>query len=113
MTNDPARTMLFALTLCLGSMAQTKEPVKTRILVLCTGNSARSQMAAGCLRSFDDRLQVFSAGTNPAARVNPKAIQVMREMGIDISGGMPKNVRQFVDQSFDYVITVCDDADKN
>jgi arsenate reductase len=87
--------------------------VKKRILVLCTGNSARSQMAQGILQHLDPRLEVFSAGTAPAERVNPHAIQVMREIGIDISGGHPKSVTQFLDQSFDYVITVCDDADKN
>ncbi len=86
---------------------------KKRILVLCTGNSARSQMTEGFLRSFDARLEVYSAGTNPAPRVNPFAIQVMREAGIDISGGVPKKVNQFIDQPFDYVITVCDDADKS
>ncbi|MDQ2945874.1 MAG: arsenate reductase ArsC [Acidobacteriota bacterium] len=84
-----------------------------RILVLCTGNSARSQMAAVFLKSFDAGLDVYSAGAEPAARINPHAVQVMREAGIDISGGTPKSVKQFVSQSFDYVITVCDDADKN
>jgi arsenate reductase len=88
-------------------------PGKKRILILCTGNSARSQMAQGILQHLDSRLEVFSAGTAPAERVNPRAIQVMREIGIDISGGHPKSVKQFLDQSFDYVITVCDDADKN
>lgn len=86
---------------------------KRRILVLCTGNSARSQTSEGFLKSFDGRLEVFSAGTRPAPRVNPFAIQAMKEVGIDISGGAPKKVDQFIDQSFDYVITVCDDADKS
>src|SRR5437016_4247938 len=93
------------------SVAENK-PAK-RILILCTGNSARSQMAAAFLKSFDARLDVYSAGTEPAAGINPQAIQAMREVGIDISGGHPKSVKQFVSQSFDYVITVCDDADKN
>ncbi|MCX6613902.1 MAG: arsenate reductase ArsC [Acidobacteria bacterium] len=84
-----------------------------RILVLCTGNSARSQMTEGFLKSFDKRLEVYSAGTNPSARVNPFAIAAMKELGLDISGGTPKNAKQFVGESFDYVITVCDDADKN
>lgn len=84
-----------------------------RILVLCTGNSARSQMAEGFLKSLDSRLDVYSAGTQPAGRVNPYAVRVMREVGIDISGGVPKSVDQFVGQAFDYVITVCDDADRN
>lgn len=81
-----------------------------KILILCTGNSCRSQMAEGFLKSFDPELEVYSAGTNPSDAVHPKAIQVMKEVGIDISGGYPKNVDQFLDQSFDYVITVCDNA---
>lgn len=81
-----------------------------RILILCTGNSCRSQMAEGFLKSFDTDLEVYSAGTNPASRVHPKAIEVMKEIGIDISGGFPKTVDRFLDQSFEYVITVCDSA---
>lgn len=81
-----------------------------RILILCTGNSCRSQMAEGFLKSFDDNLEVYSAGTKPAEKVNPNAIRVMKEIGIDISNNYPKDVEQFVDQSFDYVITVCDNA---
>ncbi|RMD99414.1 MAG: arsenate reductase ArsC [Calditrichaeota bacterium] len=81
-----------------------------RILILCTGNSCRSQMAEGFLKSFDDRLEVYSAGTNPSSQVHPKAIQVMQEIGIDIRDGYPKNVDQFLDKAFDYVITVCDNA---
>lgn len=84
-----------------------------RILVLCTGNSARSQMAESFLRSLDPRLEVWSAGTAPAAQVHPAAKQVMKEIGIDISQATPKSVSQFLGQSFDYVITVCDEADKN
>ena len=86
---------------------------KNRILVLCTGNSARSQIAEGLLRSFDPNLEVFSAGTQPSPRVNPFAIEVMKEIGIDIGKDCPKNVSQFLHDSFDYVITVCDDADQN
>ena len=97
----------------LSLVLATDKPATKRILVLCTGNSARSQMAAAFLKSFDPRLQVYSAGTAPAARINPHAVQVMREVGIDISVGAPTSVRQFVNQSFNYVITVCDDADKN
>jgi arsenate reductase len=96
----------------IAAIAQT-EPPKKRILVLCTGNSARSQMAAGFLQSFDTRLDVYSAGTQPSARINPHAVQAMKEVGIDISAGVPKSVNQFTNQAFDYVITVCDDADKN
>ena len=86
---------------------------RPRILVLCTGNSARSQMAAGFLKSLDGRLELFSAGTAPAPRINPNAVRVMKEVGIDISDGVPKNVSRYVGDSFDFVITVCDDADKN
>lgn len=82
----------------------------TRILILCTGNSCRSQMAEGFLKSIDPALEVYSAGTAPSARIHPKAVQVMREIGIDISGGYPKNVDQFINMPFDYVITVCDNA---
>jgi len=81
-----------------------------RILILCTGNSCRSQMAEGFLKSFDSKLEVFSAGTNPAPRISSHAIQVMKEIGIDIGGGCPKSVDQFTSESFDYVITVCDHA---
>src|SRR5262245_3953903 len=83
---------------------------KTRILVLCTGNSARSQMAEGFLRSLDASLEVFSAGTRPERTVNPSAVQVMKEIGIDIGSGFPKSVNRFLQSFFDYVITVCDDA---
>lgn len=67
-------------------------------------------MAEGFLKSLDPGLEVYSAGTNPASQVHPKAIQVMKEIGIDISKGYPKNVHRFLDQSFAYVITVCDKA---
>lgn len=100
-----------ALLLLCGLNAAAAEPA--RILVLCTGNSARSQMTAGFLKSFDPNLAVFSAGTAPAPRVNPFAVKAMSEVGIDISSGVPKNVRQFLGQSFDFVVTVCDDADQN
>ena len=81
-----------------------------KILILCTGNSCRSQMAEGFLKSFDSELEVFSAGTIPAEKVNPKSVIVMDEVGIDISSHAPQNVDEFVDQSFDYVITVCDNS---
>ena len=83
---------------------------RIKILILCTGNSCRSQMAEGFLKSFDPTLEVYSAGTAPAERVHPKAVQVMAEEGIDIRNNYPKSVDQFIDQSFDYVITVCDAA---
>ncbi|HEY9433228.1 MAG TPA: arsenate reductase ArsC [Blastocatellia bacterium] len=82
----------------------------TRVLILCTGNSARSQMAEGLLRhDGGDRFEIFSAGTKPS-RVRPEAIEVMRELGIDISGRRSKSVDEFSGQEFDYVITVCDNA---
>jgi arsenate reductase len=84
--------------------------MKMKILILCTGNSCRSQMAEGFFKSFDKTLAVFSAGTFPADAVNPYAIRVMQEAGIDISRNHPKNVSIFTGQSFDYVLTVCDDA---
>ena len=81
-----------------------------RVLILCTGNSARSQMAEGLLRhDAGDVYEVFSAGTKPT-RVRPEAITVMREVGIDISGHRSKSVDEFAGQDFDYVITVCDNA---
>ena len=84
--------------------------MKKRVLVLCTGNSARSQMAEGLLRSSGgNRFDVCSAGTKPGI-VRPEAIAVMAELGIDLSGHRSKHVREFEGQNFDYVITVCDDA---
>jgi len=83
---------------------------KTKVLLLCTGNSARSQMAEGLLRRLaGDRFEVFSAGTRPAG-LNPKAVAVMREIGIDISGQRSKHVDEFAGQQFDYIFTVCDNA---
>lgn len=81
-----------------------------RVLILCTGNSCRSQMAEGFLKSFAPGLEVHSAGTHPASQVHPLAVRVMREAGIDIAGNRPKSVEQFLDQPFEYVITVCDHA---
>jgi arsenate reductase (thioredoxin) len=84
--------------------------MKKRVLILCTGNSARSQMAEGLLRhDAGDSFEVESAGTRPG-HVKPEAIAVMKELGIDISGHRSKNVEEFEDQSFDYVLTVCDNA---
>lgn len=83
---------------------------KQRVLILCTGNSARSQMAEGLLRhDAHDRFDVFSAGTKPG-RVRPEAVAVMEELGIDISGHRSKHVDEFRDSTFDYVLTVCDNA---
>ena len=83
---------------------------KMRVLIICTGNSARSQMAEGLLRRMaGDRVEVFSAGTRPVG-VNANAIRAMAEKGIDISGHRSKSVDEFASQSFDFVITVCDSA---
>ena len=84
--------------------------MKKRILILCTGNSCRSQMAEGFLKEFDKDLEVFSAGTHPAHEVHPLAIQVMKEVGIDLSSHVPEQVDQYLGQPFDYVITVCGSA---
>jgi len=83
-----------------------------KILILCTGNSCRSQMAQGFLQSFDRNLIVHSAGTEPAERVNNRAIRVMKEAGIDISHNTPKLVDIFLKEEWDYVITVCDHANE-
>jgi arsenate reductase (thioredoxin) len=83
---------------------------KKRVLILCTGNSARSQMAEGLLRHYaGERFDVQSAGTTPKA-VRAEAIAAMKELDIDISGHRPKSVAEFDGQQFDYVITVCDSA---
>ena len=81
-----------------------------KILILCTGNSCRSQIAEGFLKSFDSALSVHSAGTHPSDQVHPLAVKVMAEMGIDISKNEPTNVDAFTPYSFDYVITVCGHA---
>lgn len=83
------------------------------MLILCTGNSARSQMAEGLLRrEGGERFEVYSAGTEPS-RVNPLAIRAMQEIGIDIYGHRSKSLDEFAGQEFDYVITVCDRARDN
>jgi arsenate reductase (thioredoxin) len=83
---------------------------KIRVLILCTGNSARSQMAEGILRhDGGGRFEVESAGVKPS-RVRPEAVEAMREVGIDISGHRSKSADEFVGQDFDYIITVCDNA---
>lgn len=81
-----------------------------RILILCTGNSCRSQMAYGFLQSFNDRINIFSAGTEPAKQINQKAVMVMKEAGIDISHQKPMLVDHYLHDEWDYVITVCDHA---
>jgi len=83
---------------------------RKRVLILCTANSARSQMAEGLLRhDAGNRFVVESAGTKPS-HVRPEAIAVMKELGIDISGHRSKSVDEFADREFDYVLTVCDNA---
>lgn len=83
---------------------------KKRVLVLCTGNSARSQMGEGLFRAEGgDDFEVFSAGTKPSS-VRPEAIAVMNEIGLDISRHRSKSVDEFVGQPFDYVVTVCNNA---
>ena len=85
---------------------------KRRVLILCTGNSARSQMAEGLLREIGgDAFEVFSAGVEPS-HVRPLAVEAMKEIGVDISGHRSKSVDEFLGQPFDYVITVCDNANE-
>jgi len=85
---------------------------RKRVLILCTGNSARSQIAEGLLRDLaGHRFEVFSAGVAPS-QVRPEAIKVMAELGLDISNHRSKSVAEFLDQDFDYVITVCDNANE-
>ncbi len=83
-----------------------------KILILCTGNSCRSQMAHGFLQSFDKNIEVFSAGTEPALNVNSKAVKVMAEAGINISFHKPEHVDKYLNEEWDYVITVCDNANE-
>jgi arsenate reductase len=85
--------------------------MKRRVLFLCTGNSARSQIAEGLVNHFlGDRWEAFSAGTHPTGYVHPLAVQAMAELGIDISGQRSKSVEEFRGQPFDVVITLCDSA---
>ena len=81
-----------------------------RILILCTGNSCRSQMAEGYLKNLDDRLEVLSAGTKPAEKVHPNAVLVMAEDGVYLNDNFPKSVDTFLNEEFDYMLTVCDGA---
>jgi arsenate reductase len=91
-------------------VAAAEAPQKSRVLFLCTHNSARSQMAEGLIRKLaGDRFEAFSAGTE-ATRVRPLAIRAMEEIGIDISEQESKTLDRYVREPFDYVITVCDDA---
>lgn len=84
-----------------------------KILILCTGNSARSQMAEGLLKQIcQSKCEIFSAGTKPS-NVRPEAIKVLQEIGIDISNNRSKSVDEFVNKEIDYVLTVCDNANEN
>jgi arsenate reductase (thioredoxin) len=83
-----------------------------KVLILCTGNSCRSQMAHGFLQSFDKNITVCSAGTEPAKQVNERAVKVMAEVGIDISNHIPRLVDQYLNEEWDFVITVCDHANE-
>lgn len=84
-----------------------------KILILCTGNSCRSQMAHGFLQSFDKRLTVCSAGTEASGKLNPKAVEVMMEAGVDISRHTSDSVEKYLGQAWDYVITVCGGANES
>lgn len=83
------------------------------VLILCTGNSCRSQMAHGFLQSFDDKLKVYSAGTKSSGSVHPLAIKVMKEAGVDISSHQSDSITQYLDRDWSYVITVCGGANEN
>lgn len=84
-----------------------------KILILCTGNSCRSQMAHGFMESFDNRLKVRSAGTEASGQLNRKAVEVMKDIGIDISHHTSDPVDKYLDEEWDYVITVCGGANEN
>jgi arsenate reductase len=84
-----------------------------KVLILCTGNSCRSQMAHGFLQSFDAKLTVCSAGTNASGKLNPKAVEVMKEAGVDISHHTSDSVEKYLDEEWDYVITVCGGANES
>lgn len=84
-----------------------------KVLILCTGNSCRSQIAQGFLQSFDNSIKVFSAGTAASGKLNEKAVKVMKEIGIDISHHTSDSVEQYLDEEWDYVITVCGGANEN
>lgn len=84
-----------------------------KILILCTGNSCRSQMAHGFLQSFDNRIQVYSAGTEASGKLSSRAVKVMAEIGIDISHHTSDSVHKYLNEAWDYVITVCGGANEN
>ena len=81
-----------------------------KLIVICTGNTCRSQIAEGLLKSKHPEAEIYSAGTHPEIQVNPYAVQAMAEVGYDISKQYPKLVTDFIHEEFDYVLTVCDSA---
>ncbi len=83
-----------------------------KVLILCTGNSCRSQMAHGFLKSFDSTIEVFSAGTEASGNLNSGAVKVMKEIGIDISNHTSDSVEKYLNEEWDYVITVCGGANE-
>lgn len=84
-----------------------------KVLILCTGNSCRSQMAHGFLQSFDLNIEVFSAGTEASGKLNQNAVKAMADIGIDISGHTSDSVEKYLDEEWDYVITVCGGANES
>ena len=84
-----------------------------KVLILCTGNSCRSQMAHGFLQSFDSKINVCSAGTEASGKLNQKAVKAMNEIGLDISGHSSDSVEKYLNEEWDYVITVCGGANES
>ncbi len=84
-----------------------------KVLILCTGNSCRSQMAHGFLQSFNKNIEVFSAGTEASGKLNTNAVKVMQEIGVDISNHTSDSVEKYLNQKWDFVITVCGGANEN
>lgn len=87
--------------------------IRINVLILCTGNSCRSQMAQGFLHSFNKDIVVCSAGTEASGKLNSKAVEVMKDIGVDISHNSSDSVDMYLNQKWDYVITVCGGADEN
>lgn len=102
--------LLVCFALFMGATTVNAKKHGIKVLVLCTGNTCRSQMAHGLLESYGKDLAVYSGGVKAEPRVNPRAVLVMREMGIDISDHKPCQVDEYMDEDWDYVITVCDNA---
>ena len=94
-------------------MSNTSHLLKMKVLILCTGNSCRSQMAHGFLQSFDPNITVCSAGTKASGKLNEKAVEVMKEVGIDISHHTSDPVEKYLGEEWDYVITVCGGANES